>query len=108
MEEAAEILGLAPGTVKNMCASGKLEAKKIGKTWVLHKNNLEVRKMVKNLNGVEIDFAQAVEHMDDEIRENLHDEMAPCTDQEFFTAYENAHKEKFNEVWFLSEENPVW
>jgi excisionase family DNA binding protein len=45
VEEAARILGLSPGTVKNMCAEGKLECKKIGKTWVLDKNNLEVKKM---------------------------------------------------------------
>ncbi|MBO0961431.1 helix-turn-helix domain-containing protein [Neobacillus sp. MM2021_6] len=47
VEEAAEILGLSPGTVKNMCAAGKLESKKIGKTWVLDKTNLEVNKMAK-------------------------------------------------------------
>lgn len=40
-EEAAEILGLSPGTVKNYCAAGKLQAKKIGKTWVLDKTNFE-------------------------------------------------------------------
>jgi hypothetical protein len=45
VEEAARILALSPGTVKNMCAVGKLECKKIGKTWVLDKNNLEVKKL---------------------------------------------------------------
>ncbi|MEC1714775.1 helix-turn-helix domain-containing protein [Schinkia azotoformans] len=47
VEKAGEILGLSPGRVKNMCAEGKLEAKKIGKTWILDKTNLEVKKMVK-------------------------------------------------------------
>jgi len=37
VEEAAKILGLSPGTVKNKCAAGELPAKKIGKTWVLDK-----------------------------------------------------------------------
>jgi excisionase family DNA binding protein len=40
VEEAATILGLSPGTVKNKCAAGELPAKKIGKTWVLDKNRL--------------------------------------------------------------------
>lgn len=40
VEEAAKILGLSPGTVKNKCAAGELPAKKIGKTWVLDKTKL--------------------------------------------------------------------
>ena len=63
---------------------------------------------VKNMNGCEICFEAAAEHMDEEIRENLHLEIAPCTEQEFFTAYEKAHIEKFGEEWFLSGKNPVW
>jgi excisionase family DNA binding protein len=47
VEEAARILGLSPGTVKNMCADGKLECKKIGKTWVLDTTKLEEKKMEK-------------------------------------------------------------
>ena len=33
-------------------------------------------------------FEAAKIFMDEEIRENLHGEIAPCTEQEFFTAYE--------------------
>lgn len=40
VEEAAKILGLSPGTIKNMCAANKLPAKKIGKTWVIDKTKL--------------------------------------------------------------------
>lgn len=47
VEEAAETLSLSPGTIKNMCAIGKLECKKVGKTWVLDKTKLEVNKMTK-------------------------------------------------------------
>lgn len=43
VDEAAERLGLSPGTIKNMCAAGRINAKKIGKTWVLDETNLEVR-----------------------------------------------------------------
>ena len=69
----------------------------------------EVNEMkVTNKNGTPVDFEVAVELMDDEICEALNDELAPCTDQKFFTAYEKAHKEKFNEEWELSKENPVY
>ncbi|MGH0635242.1 helix-turn-helix domain-containing protein [Bacillus pacificus] len=44
VEDAAKILDLSPGTVKNMCAAGKIPAKKIGKTWILNKNLLEPSK----------------------------------------------------------------
>ncbi|MGG1249862.1 type I-C CRISPR-associated protein Cas8c/Csd1 [Brevibacillus agri] len=37
VEEAAEIWGLSPGYVKNLCANNKIIAKKIGKTWVVDK-----------------------------------------------------------------------
>jgi len=40
VEDAAKILGLSPGTIKNKCASGEIEAKKIGKTWVIDKTKL--------------------------------------------------------------------
>lgn len=37
VEEAADLWGLSPGYVKNLCAHGKIHAKKIGKTWVIDK-----------------------------------------------------------------------
>jgi excisionase family DNA binding protein len=40
VEEAAIILGLSPGTIKNKCAAGEIAAKKIGKTWVIDKSKL--------------------------------------------------------------------
>lgn len=57
---------------------------------------------------VEINFDAAVNCMDDEIREMLHQEIAPCTDQEFFDAYCKAHEDKFDEEWELAKENPVF
>lgn len=65
-------------------------------------------KMVKNLNDVEIYWDAAVNLMDDDLREELNGELAPCTRQEFFTAYEKAHAEKFGEEWELSKENPCY
>lgn len=63
---------------------------------------------VINMNGTEINYEAAVMLMDDEIRESLHFEIAPCTEQEFFTAYEKAHAEKYGEEWELSKENPCY
>lgn len=63
---------------------------------------------VINMNGTEINYDVAVYMMDDEIREYLHNELAPCTEQEFFTEYEKAHAEKYSEEWELSKENPCY
>lgn len=63
---------------------------------------------VVNKNGASINYEAAVALMDDDLREELHSELAPCTEQEFFTAYEVAHAEKFGEEWELSRENPCW
>lgn len=50
------------------------------------------------LNGKTIDFDAAVNLMDDDIREDLHNnKMAPCcTDQEFLDAYVQAHAAKYD------------
>ena len=50
------------------------------------------------LNGFEKDFAACVNLMDDDIREDLHMEMAgECNEQEFLDAYCERHLEKFGE-----------
>lgn len=43
VEEAAEIWGFSPGTIKNMCANGYILSKKIGKTWIIDKNQEKPR-----------------------------------------------------------------
>ncbi|PFE03802.1 DNA-binding protein [Bacillus sp. AFS023182] len=40
VHEAASILKVSPGHIKNLCATGKIVAKKIGKTWVIDKSRL--------------------------------------------------------------------
>ena len=67
-----------------------------------------MRKMVVNEYGVEVDFQVAVMYMDDEIREEIHNELAPCTDQEFFDEYAKRHEEKFGEEWEMAKENPCY
>ena len=64
--------------------------------------------MVKNKNGYELNFEATVDFMIDEIREKLHNEIAPCTEQEFLSAYEEAHEKATGEEWELSKENPRW
>lgn len=52
---------------------------------------------VYSSDGSVIDFDFAVSIMDDFIRERLHMFLAPCTEQEFFTAYEKEHEKKYHE-----------
>lgn len=53
-------------------------------------------KYVQDEDGRTVDYDAAVELMDDDLREQLHMEMAPCTNQEFYDAYVKAHAEKYN------------
>ena len=62
---------------------------------------------VKNRYGVEIDMNVAIELMDDDLRERLHNE-GYDSEQEFFYAYCDAHEEKFEEEWELAKKNPVY
>ena len=64
--------------------------------------------IVVNRNGYKLDFDAAVALMDDEICEELHNLLAPCSDQEFFSAYEKAYEKKYGEEWELSKEGPCW
>lgn len=40
VHEAASILNVSPGHIKNLCAQGKIVAKKIGNTWVIDRSRL--------------------------------------------------------------------
>lgn len=57
--------------------------------------------MYVTYNNDQVDFEVAVNLMDDEIREALHAELAPCTEQEFFDAYCKAHEEKYGEEFAI-------
>ena len=58
--------------------------------------NSDSAQYVQDEDGRTVDYAAAVELMDDDLREQLHMEMAPCTNQEFYSAYVKAHAEKYN------------
>lgn len=63
---------------------------------------------VTNKYGKQVDFESAVNHMDDDLREDLHNSISGCTAQEFFDAYSSAHENKFGEEWIADCANPVW
>ena len=52
---------------------------------------------VKDYNGNEVDFEIATYYMDSDIREMLHFKMSPCAEQEFYDAYVEEHKKRYNE-----------
>ena len=64
--------------------------------------------IVTNCWDVEIDFDAAVSLMDNEIREEIARDLAPCTEQEFFDAYCKAHEDKYGEEWELAKRNPCY
>lgn len=41
------------------------------------------------------EFEVYVSMMDDEIREQVHAELSPCTDEEFLTRYQELHVQKY-------------
>lgn len=63
---------------------------------------------VENYFGIEIDFDVAVQLMDDDIREQVHAELAPCAEQAFFDAYCVSHEAAFGEPFVLAQPNPVY
>ena len=69
----------------------------------IYENSDRTEQYVQDEDGRTVDYAAAVELMDDDLREQLHMEMAPCTNQEFFEAYVKAHAAKYNgekfQIW---------
>ena len=63
---------------------------------------------VVNDYGTKINYDVAVMLMDEEIREELHAELSPCSEQEFFDAYAKAHAAMYGEEWELAKANPVY
>jgi hypothetical protein len=43
-----------------------------------------------------------VNYMDDDIREQVHRELAPCTNEEFLSRYMELHREKFSEEFVIN------
>lgn len=64
--------------------------------------------LVINPYGLEIDWDVAGSLMDDDIREEVHAELAPCTPQAFFDRYCKRHEERYGEPWELAKPNPCY
>jgi hypothetical protein len=58
--------------------------------------------MLVILNNTHVDFDAAVAIMDDNIRENIHANLAPCGEQTFIDAYAIAHEEEFHFKFILN------
>ena len=52
-------------------------------------------------NGDMIDFDAAVNLMDDDLREVVHAQFAPCSDQEFYNQYCELHYESYGEEFYV-------
>lgn len=63
---------------------------------------------VTNEYGKHFVYDHAVNLMDDELCDELHDELGICYNQEFFDAYCKAYFNKYGEEFELAKENPVW
>ena len=46
-DEASKLWGLAPSYIKDLCAKGSINCKKIGKTWVIDKEQPNPAKLSK-------------------------------------------------------------
>ena len=77
----------------------------IDQRWI--PNAIQPQRLVRNEYGRIIDFAAAVILMDDDLREDIHQKLAPCSDQRFFNAYAKAHAQRFNEIWESAKAHPV-
>lgn len=53
--------------------------------------------VVIDRDGRPVSYEAAVNLMDDELRELLHANLTPCSEQEFFDAYLDAHCIKYGE-----------
>ena len=63
---------------------------------------------IKNKHGQELDFEVVTNYMDDNLREFLHGELAPCSPQYFYDSYVWLHLLEFGEEFLTEKENIVW
>ena len=63
------------------------------------------KRIVLNQYDKEVDFDVAVKLMDEELREQIHEDIAPCTEQEFYNRYCKEHHKKFGEEFVTDTEN---
>lgn len=67
-----------------------------------YRNKKTTQKNRRGNNMVDIKyFNEAVNMMDSEIREDLHKEISPCSDEKFLREYEKRHFDKYNEEFSI-------
>ena len=54
------------------------------------------------LNNEAVDFDAAVNLMDDALREEVHADLAPCTEQGFLDEYVKRHETKYGETFEIN------
>lgn len=54
------------------------------------------------LNNEAVDYDAAVNLMDDALREEVHADLAPCTEQEFLNEYVKRHEAKHGETFEIN------
>jgi len=54
------------------------------------------------VNGEMVNFDAAVSLMDDAVREAVHADLAPCTEQEFMDEYVKRHEAKYGETFEIN------
>jgi hypothetical protein len=68
----------------------------------------QVERVTTDNRGSDTDYNDAVERMDDEVREQVHADFAPCSHQEFFNRYCVRHFEKFGEDFVEQLDVRTW
>jgi hypothetical protein len=58
---------------------------------------------IKNSHGEELNYEDVVDYMDDDIREYLHHQLAPCPPQYFYEEYCKLHKEIYGQDFELED-----
>lgn len=67
-----------------------------------YSTELIFRDLLERLKSGHINWDVIAENMDDDTREYLHSQLAPCSDYIFLEAYLIAHHIKFNEDFILN------
>lgn len=88
------------GTREELLQEAKDEAAKAGLD--LSYGALEIYEEMVKVNDHMVNFDAVVNLMDDEIREELHQELAPCAAQEFVDEYIKRHRQKFGEEFTVN------
>jgi hypothetical protein len=106
--EASQKWGLASSTLRCSIKFGRFkpdEIRKAGREWLILRSAIvrlygEMKEEYVMLSKFSMEVI--AHYMDDELREQVHAELAPCTDEEFLTRYIELHKAKFNEDFTIN------